>query len=236
MGADKLQGTCGVCLRLIQLRDDRPIRHGFSAVGVRHGQSGPCAGTQFPHLGISTEGTQWALDREHKHLERLRAALANLATNPDLTWHPTKYDVRGGRLDLSRPFVVKHGDAAPFAYRNDSPPSYAQLHDAKVAELEGQTYMAERAIAAYELVIGVVSAHHLRGLWYRAASSGERALSAVEWPPRAAPALIVSGDSRRSDRRTPADRWTGTRGCGAARTSCARPSAPCPRRRPDRRG
>jgi len=156
--ATPLQGTCSVCLRTIQLRGDRPIRHGFSAVGVRHGQSGgfhtgPCAGTQFPHLGISSEGTEWALDRERKHLGRLHEQLAHLATNPDLTWHPKKYDVKGGRADLSRPFVVKFGDEEPIAYRSDSPPSYARLHKAKVAELESHVRMAERAIAEYERVL-----------------------------------------------------------------------------------
>ena len=160
--ADKLQGTCSVCLRTMQLHGDHPIRHGFSAVGVRHGQSGgfhtgPCAGTQFPHLGISTEGTRCALDRERAHIDRLRAALANLATNPDLTWHPKKYDVRGGRLDLSRPFVVKYGDEEPIAYSGDRPPSYARLHKAKVAELESHVRMAEHAIDAYEKVLATWS-------------------------------------------------------------------------------
>jgi hypothetical protein len=159
---DKLQGTCSVCLRVIQLRGDRPIRHGFSAVGVRHGQSGgyhtgPCAGTQFPHLGISSEGTQWALDRERKHLDRLREKLAHLATNPDLTWYPKKYDVKGGRADLSRPFVVQYGAVEPIAYRSDSPPSYARLHKAEVAQLEGHVNMAERAIAEYERVLASYS-------------------------------------------------------------------------------
>lgn len=158
MADDKLQGTCSVCLRVIQLRGDHPIRHGFSAVGVRHGQSGgyhtgPCAGTQFPHLGISTEGTVWALDRERKLVERLNAKLAELATNPDLTWYPKKYDVKGGRLDLSRPSVVKFGDEEPISYRSDSPPSYAKLHKAKVTETENHLRMAERAIAEYERVL-----------------------------------------------------------------------------------
>jgi len=156
--AAKLQGTCSVCLRTMQLRGDYPIRHGFSAVGVRHGQSGgyhtgPCAGTQFPHLGISTEGTQWALDRERKHIDRLNAQLAELATNPDLTWYPKKYDVKGGRADLSRPFVVKYGDEEPIAYSSDNPPSYARLHKAKVAELESFARMAASAIAEYERVL-----------------------------------------------------------------------------------
>ena len=158
MPTDKLQGTCSVCLRVMQLHGTHPIRHGFSAVGVRHGQSGgyhtgPCAGIQFPHLGISAEGTRWAIGREREHLDRLREQLAKLATNPDLTWYPTKYDVRGGRADLSRPVIVKHDDEEPISYRSDRPPSYAKLHRSKVAELEGHASMAERAIAAYEKVL-----------------------------------------------------------------------------------
>ena len=160
--SDKTQGTCSVCLRMMQLRDDRPIRHGFSAVGVRHGQSGgyhtgPCAGTQFPHLGISTEGTKWALDREQRFLERTNAAIANLATNPDITWYPKKYDVRGGRPDLSKPVVVKYGAEAPIAYTSSAPPSYASLHRVEKVKLDNQQHVAERAIAEYERVIATWS-------------------------------------------------------------------------------
>ena len=156
--ADKLQGTCGVCLRLMQLRGDRPIRHGFSAVGVRHGQSGgyhtgPCAGTEFPHLGISTEGTTWALDREQRFLDRTNKALVDLAANPDITWYPKKYDVRGGRPDLSKPFVVKYGDEAPVVMRSGDAPSYDQLHRAEKVKLENQQHAAEHAITAYERVL-----------------------------------------------------------------------------------
>jgi hypothetical protein len=143
----------------MQLHGDRPIRHGFSAVGVRHGQhggyhTGPCAGTQFPHLGISTEGTQWALDRERRFLENTKAALANLATNPGLTWHPTKYDVRGGRLDLSRPVVIKYGEEAAYG---TGAPSYASLHRSEKAKLESRERAAGSAIAAYEKVIATWS-------------------------------------------------------------------------------
>jgi len=157
--ADKLQGTCSVCLRTMQLHGDSPIRHGFSAVGVRHGQSGgyhtgPCAGTQFPHLGISTEGTVWALDRERAHLGRLQARLAELATNPDLTWYPKKYDVRGGRADFSRPLVLKHGEEGPYG---TGAPSYASLHRSETAQVENHKNMAERAIAEYERVLATWS-------------------------------------------------------------------------------
>jgi len=142
---------------MMQLRGDHPIRHGFSAIGVRHGQSGgyhtgPCAGTQFPHLGISTEGTTWALSRERGILERLNASLDKLATNPDLTWYPKKYDVRGGRSDFSRPHVVKYGDEQQSTLR-DGAPSYAYLHRQEKVQLENHKNMAERAIDAYEKVL-----------------------------------------------------------------------------------
>ena len=157
MATDKLQGTCSVCLRMMQLRGDHPIRHGFSAIGVRHGQSGgyhtgPCPGTQYPHLGISTEGTTWALARERGVLERLNEALDRLATNPDLTWYPKKYDVRGGRLDLSRKHVVKYGDEQQLMIDGGAP-SYASLHRQEKAQLENHKDMAERAITEYERVL-----------------------------------------------------------------------------------
>lgn len=163
----KLQGTCGVCLRVIQLRGDRPIRHGFSAVGVRHGQSGgyhtgPCSGTHFPHLGISTEGTQWAIDDARARLARTEDRLRELEGNPDITWYPKKYDVRGGRLDLSRPIVLKHGDEASLgigraAGERAGAPSYASEHRRRVVEQVNIKDALERAIAEYERVIATWS-------------------------------------------------------------------------------
>lgn len=156
---DKLQGTCSVCLRPIQLHGTHPIRHGFSAIGVRHGQhsghhTGPCAGSGFAHLGISTAGTQWAHGRARQRLEGLREARADLATNPDLTWYPKKYDVRGGRPDLSKPFVVKYGDEAPFVVgRFDNPPAYTDLQQERVAELKRHERETEGTIAEYDRVL-----------------------------------------------------------------------------------
>lgn len=152
---DKLQGTCSVCLRMMQLRGDRPIRHGFSAVGVRHGQhsgyhTGPCAGTRFPHLGLSDEGTVWALDRERSFLQQTKESLVHLATNPDFTWHPTKYVHGKPVTDFSRPVVLKHGEETPFGL---GAPSYASMHRSKKAELDMREQMSERAIAEYERVL-----------------------------------------------------------------------------------
>lgn len=159
---DKLAGTCSVCLRPMQLRNDRPIRHGFSAVGVHHGQhggfhTGPCGGTGFPHLGISTEGTQWALDLARTRLDRVRADLAHLATNPDLVWHPTNYNVRGKPLDLSRPITLKYGEELPYEVRNTGAPSYDHEHRKRKAQLDNQEHELERTIAEYERVLATYS-------------------------------------------------------------------------------
>ena len=112
--------------------------------------TGPCAGTRFPHLGISTEGTVWALDRERVFLTTTKDALAKLATNPDLTWYPTKYV--GGRpvTDFSRPVILKHGEEPPFGI---GAPSYESLHRSERVQLEAHERMAERAIAEYERVL-----------------------------------------------------------------------------------
>lgn len=156
----KLEGTCSVCLRTIQLRGDHPIRHGFSAVGVRHGHSGgyhtgPCPGTSFPHLGISDEGSRWALDDARARLVRVNAKLDELAANPDLTWYPKRYDVRGGRLDLEHPIVLRHGDE--YVSTRRGAPSYANEHRRRVAEQEAIKAQLERAIAEYERVIATWS-------------------------------------------------------------------------------
>ena len=156
---DKLQGTCSVCLRTMQLRGDHPIRHGFSAIGVQHGQhsgyhTGPCAGTSFPHLGISTEGTEWAIDNARKKLDAARAELDHLATNPDLIWYPTNYKLRGKPLDLTRPVTLKHGQEAPWGI---GAPSYDAEHRRRKATIDNRIDELERAIAAYERVIATWS-------------------------------------------------------------------------------
>jgi hypothetical protein len=152
----KLAGTCSVCLRTMQLHGDSPIRHGFSAVGVRHGQhsgyhTGPCDGTRFPHLGISDAGTRWALDRARARLASVSEELGRLAGNPDLVWYPTTLR---GLPDTSRPVTLRHGEDA---YASDGRPSYAREHKRRVAGQEAIRSELERAIAAYEDVIATWS-------------------------------------------------------------------------------
>ena len=156
---DKTQGACSVCLRSMQLHGDRPIRHGFSAVGVRHGQSGghhtgPCPGTRFPHLGVSPEGTQWALDGAREQLTRVEDRLRELANNPDLTWYPRlrgSYNkVPGGLPDTARPVTLRHGEDA---YATDGRPTYANEHRRKVVEQTNIKDSLEAAVAEYERVL-----------------------------------------------------------------------------------
>lgn len=155
--ADKLQGTCSVCLRTIQLHGDRPIRHGFSAIGVRHGthsgyHTGPCGGLNFPHLGISTEGTVWALGVARDRLVDTEKRLHELASNPDLVYYSKKYDSRGGRPDLANPITLRYGDeydSMPLTAH----PSYDYVHKQRVAELTNVKNELARAITAYEKVL-----------------------------------------------------------------------------------
>ena len=156
----KRKGTCSVCLRAMQLHGDLPIRHGFSAVGVRHGQhgghhTGPCPGTHFPHLGISTEGTQWALDNARTQLAQIEDRLRELATHPDLIWYPRvrgSYNkVRGGLPDTSRPVTLRYGAEETFA--TDGRPTYAIEHRRRVAEQTNSRDALEGAIAEYERVL-----------------------------------------------------------------------------------
>lgn len=157
--SDKIQGVCSVCLRSIQLHGDHPIRHGFSAVGVRHGQSGghhtgPCHGTGFPHLGISPEGTRWALDHAQEQLARTEERLHDLAGNPDLIWYPRikgSYNkVPGGLLDTSRPVILRHAEEA---YANDGRPTYANEHRKQVTEQTRIQSALKAAITEYEGVL-----------------------------------------------------------------------------------
>lgn len=161
---DKSKGTCSVCLREMQLRGDHPIRHGFSAIGVRHGQSsgwhtGPCQGTRFPHLGITDEGTRWALEHARERLTETNRSLAELDAKPDLIWYPRlagSYNkVRGGLPDTSRPVTLRHDEDV--SYANDGRPTYVSEHRRRVAALTNVKDELDRAIATYEKVIATWS-------------------------------------------------------------------------------
>lgn len=158
---DKTQGTCSVCLRVMQLHGASPLRHGFAAIGVRQGQhsgyhTGPCDGTRFPHLGISAEGTRWALGHASAQLDRVNEALDKLAGNPDLTWYPNipgSYNkVRGGLRDMARPVVLRHGEK-DVTFASDGRPTYAWEHKKRVAAQTNIKTELEKTIATYEKVL-----------------------------------------------------------------------------------
>jgi hypothetical protein len=144
---------------MMQLHGDRPIRHGFQAVGVKHGQhtgfhTGPCQGTRFPHLGISSEGTQWALDHTRKLLDATNAELERLASHPDLTWYPMD-PRRADRRDFSRPVTLRYGE--PEAFVGDGRPTYAWQHKREVAEQQARKNSLESMIDRYEKVLATWS-------------------------------------------------------------------------------
>lgn len=164
MSDAKQEGTCSVCLRMIQLRGEIPIRHGFHAIGVQHGahsgyHTGPCGGAGYPHLGISHEGTTWALAGARREFAATDRVVADLTGNPDLIWYPRlsgSYNkVRGGLPDMSKPVTLKHGQDVPYA--NDGRPTYANEHKRRLATAEAQKRELERMIAKYEEVIAAWS-------------------------------------------------------------------------------
>lgn len=159
MAADKFQGTCSICLRAMQLHGDNPIRHGFKAVGVKHGShggwhTGPCPGSNFPHLGISNEGTLWALKDARSKLEGVEDGLRKLDEHPDLTWYrPARTFVVRGALPEQRPPVVLRYDEQAAAWNADGRPTYDSEHRRRVAELTNLKDRIESAIANYERVL-----------------------------------------------------------------------------------
>lgn len=99
--SNPFKSTCAVCLGTFHLQGQKefPIRHGFTAHNIHHGQTGgwhtgQCNGTTFPHLGKSVEGTVWALGQIKAKLALRREALAGLEARPALTWafRPNRYD------------------------------------------------------------------------------------------------------------------------------------------------
>jgi hypothetical protein len=148
---EKIEGTCSVCLRTIQLRGALPIRHGFSAVNVRHGttggwHTGPCGGSNFPHLGISDVGTRWALDKARGRFAYFENAIAALERQPDLTWAPTNR----GLPDLTRQITIKPGARPDYSIGS---PSYDGLFRERMKELQRQREIVGQAIDNYERVI-----------------------------------------------------------------------------------
>ena len=153
---DKLAGTCSVCLRPMQLHGDHPIRHGFSAVGVRHGahsgyHTGPCGGLTFPHLGISTVGTQWALKQARERLVGVNEDLRKLESKPDLTWYPSSR----GLPDIMHPVVLRPGEDVGYAV--DGRPTYAWELKKRVTAATNIKDELDRAIAEYDRVISTWS-------------------------------------------------------------------------------
>ncbi len=150
------EAVCSVCLHQHVLTGDRPIRHGWHAHNVRHGENrgwhdGPCSGVRFPHFGLSTDGTRWALDGVRGWTADLTTALATHQTRPPLTWrHPqTERDRRRG-APAPEKRELRPGDEAD--YRAGAP-SYESLWRSREADLVDQIDAGKRQIQIYEAAI-----------------------------------------------------------------------------------
>lgn len=174
--ANPFKAVCAVCLAEFHLsgEKDHPIRHGFSTHNVRHGTSGgwhtgPCGGVGFPHFGISTEGTVWALGKARAHLDHLDAEIARLGTNPDLEWsyQATKRVSRYGTKERREPTgerverTLRAGCASErvslkteHGFNSDvTVPSYEAHKASLLSNLAGSREQAADQVARYEAAI-----------------------------------------------------------------------------------
>jgi len=165
MAKANLKATCSVCFREHKLLASgrRPVRHGFSIVtnGLGHGHIGAwhtssCPGGRFPHFGISTEGTEWALARTRETLEERLAWQEKLNSDdkPGLRWAPSKLQARYGAKSV----VVRPGSTAvkvtfPKGGGQYTIPDYDKLFARAAVEVEQQIKLCQSHIAHYENAI-----------------------------------------------------------------------------------
>lgn len=162
MTTTKLQATCSVCFHTHKLYGNGNLtRHGFSIVTQGYGQghygawhTGPCGGINFPHFGISTDGTKWALDGTRAALKRAKAARTKLDTNPAMKWTPDKWAVKKN----VEPVKVELGDVERYFNYDGTPQefygdytviSYAKLHKVAVANVDGEIKSLTGQVAFY---------------------------------------------------------------------------------------
>ncbi len=166
---------CAVCLNQYQAivvrGEDKLARHGFSVVGAGRGHghlgawhTGPCMGTQFPHLGISTAGTEAALARCREALADTTAALTEHAARPALIWTytPSKWVTdaarRAGRpVPAAVDHTVKPGDVRQYGDEQGHP-GYDDLWARRAGQLTSQAGELRLSIATYARVIGTWTA------------------------------------------------------------------------------
>jgi hypothetical protein len=166
----KYEATCAVCFRVHKLyAKGNLVRHGFNIVNRENGvfyqawHTGPCGGIDFPHFGISTEGTEWALGQVKSHLARAQERLAHLQTRPTISWSAdNKWDIQSGaqRHDLNpgdERRHVKFSEVNP-EYKGNSfnyyvVPAYEAALKSRVSGVEGTIRSDERQIVNYEEAI-----------------------------------------------------------------------------------
>lgn len=163
------KAVCAVCfcehyLNSAKGSTDHPIRHGFSAYHIVHGQTGgwhsaPCGGISFPHFGVSTAGTEWALKGVLAQLEGVDNYIAELNTKPGLYWsyQDTERVSRYGTKERRQPIGdkierdIKPGMAAErIDYKSKhgynthvTAPSYEQFWNSKMNSAQGNKQQLE---------------------------------------------------------------------------------------------
>lgn len=131
------EGKCSVCLRQHVLLNDHPIRHGWDVENITPGQGllgtwhrGACQGVRFPHLGLSVEGTKWALKDAKARLKMVREHRNALESGDDAL------------TDKSTGRSYVRGEAA-----------YKRALKAALSEADSATAMLDSMIEQYQTII-----------------------------------------------------------------------------------
>jgi hypothetical protein len=146
---DPRRKTCAACFgEFVVTAGNRPKRHGFSIITRGRGQghlgawhTGPCIGSDYPHYGLSSEGTKAVLEMARKRLKAVEGFIKNLENRPPLQW---AQHVHGEKTKF---FTIVPGESAD--YRTGSP-SYESLFKSKMAEHVGERASLLAAIDLYK--------------------------------------------------------------------------------------
>ena len=182
--------TCSYCLNtyLTVGHEAHIARHGFTVQGQTAGQgllgcwhTGPCDGFEYAHLGISNQGTKFALSRIQSALDMNRRRLVELGTRPVLHYtetftaktaepwargakHTQTFEIRDGDSKLTySPFRKSWMDEHYNPVTKDAPeaepryeiilPSYEKLLAHNIKETSDRIASLEQSEKTYTYVI-----------------------------------------------------------------------------------
>jgi len=161
MATTDTTGTCASCLSTVRLMTTgKPVRHGFSIVGAVAGHglngtwhTGPCMGTAYLHLGLSTDGSKAVLARCEADLAstiKHQAALATTRATRSPVSELCANDWKAKRE--TRTFLIEYG-ARPPTRTTYSVPTWEDVVGGRERAAQAQVNELRRMIAMFTEVI-----------------------------------------------------------------------------------